>query len=275
MSYIDAHVHVWTDDFSRYPIAESFQKSEMKPSTFLPEELFHHTKPVNVSRIVLIQMSFYSFDNSYMLDVIEQYPGIFAGIAVINPDMENLELEMIRVVNRGVRGFRIYPKNVPVGTWLDGEGYGKMFAICAEHNLAMCPLINPDALSDLNRQCHQFPDTPVIIDHLCRIGADQPIQESHIDHLCDMAKHPRVMVKVSAFYALGQKSPPYSDLNYLIYRVYQAFGPERLMWASDCPYQVEDHTYQDSIGLIRDQLDFLSERDKDQLLEKTAEDFFF
>jgi len=83
------------------------------------------------------------------------------------------------------------------------------------------------------------------------------------------------MVKVSAFYALGQKSPPYNDLNHLIYRVYQAFGPERMMWASDCPYQVEDHTYQDSIELIKDRLDFLSEADIDQILSKTAEDFFF
>jgi predicted TIM-barrel fold metal-dependent hydrolase len=90
-----------------------------------------------------------------------------------------------------------------------------------------------------------------------------------------MAKHPRVMVKVSAFYALGKKTPPYNDLNHLIYQVYQAFGPERLMWASDCPYQVVDHTYQDSIGLITDRLDFLSEKDKDQILGKTAEDFFF
>ena len=39
MSYIDAHVHVWNDDFTRYPIDGSFQKSDMKPPTFLPEEL--------------------------------------------------------------------------------------------------------------------------------------------------------------------------------------------------------------------------------------------
>ena len=275
MGYVDAHVHVWTDDFNRYPIAESCQKSEMKPPIFLPEELFHHTKPADVSRIVLIQMSFYGFDNSYMLDVIEQHSGVFAGIAVINQDMENLESEMIRLVNRGIRGFRIYPTSVSVGKWLEGEGYRKMFAIGAKHNLAMCPLIDPVVLPDVDRQCQQFPDTPVIIDHLCCIGANQPIQESHIDQLCDMAKHPRVMVKVSAFYALGKKTPPYNDLNHLIYQVYQAFGPERLMWASDCPYQVVDHTYQDSIGLITDRLDFLSEKDKDQILGKTAEDFFF
>ena len=47
------------------------------------------------------------------------------------------------------------------------------------------------------------------------------------------------------------------------------------MWASDCPFQVVDHTYEDSIGLIRDRLDFLSAEDKELILRKTAEDFFF
>ena len=47
------------------------------------------------------------------------------------------------------------------------------------------------------------------------------------------------------------------------------------MWASDCPFQVVDHTYEDSVALIRDRLDFLSEADKEQILRKTAEDFFF
>ena len=61
----------------------------------------------------------------------------------------------------------------------------------------------------------------------------------------------------------------------LVRRVYEAFGSDRLMWASDCPFQVVDHTYEDSIALIRDRLDFLSDTDKEQILRKTAEDFFF
>jgi predicted TIM-barrel fold metal-dependent hydrolase len=84
------------------------------------------------------------------------------------------------------------------------------------------------------------------------------------------------MVKISAFYALGQKTPPYLDLSDLIERVYNAFGADRLMWASDCPFQVQDeHTYAASVELIRDHLDFLSDADKEQILRGTAESFFF
>ena len=275
MKYIDAHVHVWTDDFDRYPIAGAYKQSDMKPPTFRPEELFAHAKPSGVNRIVLIQMSFYGFDNAYMLDVMAKYPDVFSGIAVIDVNAERVDEEMCRLGEKGVRGFRISPRDVAIKNWLDGEGFERMFAAGAEHNLAICPLINPDALSSLDKRCEQFPETPVIIDHLCRIGASQPINDAHINQLCAMARHPKVMVKVSAFYALGLKTAPYDDLVELIRRVYGAFGAERLMWASDCPYQVVDHTYEDSIGFVRDRLDFLSAETKNQILRKTAEHFFF
>ena len=275
MKYIDAHVHVWTDQFDHYPLSPPFQESDMHPKTFYPEELLAHAEPSGVNRIVLIQMSYYQFDNTYMLDVMEEYPGVFSGIAIVDWEAERPDETMLQLAEQDIRGFRIYPTDTPIENWLDGPGFERMFAAGAAHNLAICPLINPDALAALNRQCERFPETPVIIDHFARIGADQPICDEHIDQLCAMAKHPKVMVKVSAFYALGEKAPPYDDLEPLIRRVYDAFGSERLMWASDCPFQVVDHTYEDSIALVRDRLDFLSEADKDQILRKTAEDFFF
>ena len=39
MKYIDAHVHVWIDQFDRYPIYPPHQESDMNPKTFYPEEL--------------------------------------------------------------------------------------------------------------------------------------------------------------------------------------------------------------------------------------------
>ena len=84
MEYIDAHVHVWTDDLDTYPLAETYTKSDMQPETFYPEDILAHALPSGVNRIVLIQMSYYGFDNSYMLDVMEKRPDVFSGIAIID-----------------------------------------------------------------------------------------------------------------------------------------------------------------------------------------------
>jgi hypothetical protein len=51
------------------------------------------------------------------------------------------------------------------------------------------------------------------------------------------------------------------------------------MWESDSggPVAMQDphNDFAASISLIRDHADFLSPRDKEQILVKTAEDFFF
>jgi predicted TIM-barrel fold metal-dependent hydrolase len=84
------------------------------------------------------------------------------------------------------------------------------------------------------------------------------------------------MVKVGAFYALGKKKAPYTDLAPLIEKVVSAFGVERCMWESDCPFQVVGgHTYKDSIDLVKSRLTFLSDGDREWLLRKTAERVFF
>jgi predicted TIM-barrel fold metal-dependent hydrolase len=83
-------------------------------------------------------------------------------------------------------------------------------------------------------------------------------------------------VKVSAFYALGQKKPPHDDLVPMIRKLFESFGPKRLMWGSDAPYQLQGgNTYRASIGLVRDRLDFLTKADRDWLLAKSAEAVYF
>lgn len=274
MGFIDAHVHVWTDDVQAYPLAEGFTVTDMAPKSFPPEELLAHARPCGVDRIVLVQMSYYGTDNRYMTDTMAAYPGVFGGIAVINEATDEVEAEMDRLGALGVRGFRIRPTGRPAGDWLATPGYGRMFNHAARNGQSLCCLIDPDALPDLERMCRAYPETSVVIDHLCRIGADGTVRPADVEALCALAKYPRVTVKVSAFYALGAKQPPYTDLLPLIGQVLEAFGPERLMWATDCPFQTVHGTYEGSLSLVRDYL-LCTPEARQWLLWRTAEELFF
>jgi predicted TIM-barrel fold metal-dependent hydrolase len=270
---IDAHVHLWTDDRTRYPRAAGSQ--DYSPARFTAEDFLGHARPNGVERAVLVQMSFYKFDNSYMLDSMREHRGVFSGIGIVNVEGPHPDRDMRALSKRGVRGFRIAP-GPDTKTWLDSPGMSAMWRCGTEQRLAMCPLVNPDALPAIDRMCDSFPETPVVIDHLSRIGADGQIRDSDVRLLSGLARHRNVYVKVSAFYALGRKTAPYLDLAPMIRRVFEDYGPRRLMWASDCPFQVENgHKYADSVALVRDKLDFLSKEDRDWLLEKTAAGLFF
>jgi len=280
MNFIDAHVHVWTSDLAHYPLAAGFKRENMMPRSFTPDELFKHTRPNGVTRINLIQMSYYGFDNRYMLDMIDLHKDVFVGTAVIDPLGKAPQREMSDMMKRRVRAFRIRPtmSKQPIERWLQPDGYARMFEAGAKNNQVMSCLIDPDALPELDRMCKKFPNTPVVIDHLCRIGAGPKgeIREADVKALCAMAVHKRVTVKVGAFYALGKKASPYTDLAPLIRQVVTAFGARRCMWESDCPFQVQEkHTYRDSIDLVRTRLKFLNDADRDWLLRRTADEVFF
>ncbi|MFM7920301.1 MAG: amidohydrolase family protein, partial [Planctomycetaceae bacterium] len=66
------------------------------------------------------------------------------------------------------------------------------------------------------------------------------------------------------------------ELRPMLRRLFEAYGPDRLMWASDSPYQLtEPNTYGASVALVRDRLDFVSESERAKLLRSTAESTFF
>lgn len=270
--YVDAHVHVWTPDMKAYPLSKNFDKSAMKPASFTPDELFAHSRPEGVDRIVLIQMNFYEFDNSYMLDMMAKYPDVFRGVGIVDHEKPGVVEKMRAMKEQGVNGFRLYADAKSTASWVDSAEMATMWKGAAETGQSMCLLANPDALPSIEKLCRKFPETSVVVDHFSRIGISGTIEKSDLDNLCKLAKFPKTHVKTSAFYALGTKRPPYLDLGPMVRRLRDTFGADRLMWASDCPYQVEKgNTYAASIGLIRDKLDFLTDNDKEWMLRKTAE----
>ena len=283
MNWIDSHVHVWTANEehyprrSSYPIPSGFDIKDfpVAPSHFPPETILKHATPVGVDRVVLVQMSFYGTDNSYMTDTIKRYPESFRGIGYVDPNDIDVGYGMATLLEQGVTGFRIVLESNAPDNWLQTTGYDSMFRAAAETRQSIGVLINPDGLDDVGRMANKHPDTIIVIDHMSRIGANGQIHKEDLQRACELAKYKNIFVKISAFYALGRKEPPHTELIPMIRHFYDAYGADRLMWASDCPFQVVDEVYEDSISLVRDKLDFLSDEDKDQILRGTAESVYF
>ena len=284
---IDAHAHIWSADIKKYPLAPGFTKDDMWYFSYSAEELLSHALPAGIGRINLIQMTWYASDHAYILDIIKRYPGRFVGTGVIPAvtDIEGPQPDeaMVALSEGGIYAFRVRGKSTrPVEIsdgerWLDHEGYHKMFQAGAEHHLAVSFLHTPSDLPEIGRMCILYPETPVILDHfsIVRMKEGRFIEEE-VQALLGMAKHKQVMVKLGAFYGLGKKTPPYTDMLPLIRRVVDAFGPERCMWESDAPKQDKDgHTFRAANDVIRKHADFLSKSDKEKILIKTAENFFF
>ena len=253
MNFVDAHIHVWPES------------ATFKPARYTPEDHFAVARPAGVARTVLIQPGGFRFDNRYMLNAVRAHPGAFSAVAVVDGDSPALEATLTGLRAQGVRGLRVGARHNP-----------RLWPLAAARGIAICPLINPDALEPIGTLCAAHPETTVVIDHLGRVGASGIVADADVRALCALARFPLVHVKVSAFYALGQKAAPYLDLVPLIRQVFETYGPRRLMFGSDAPYQAQPpHSYAAAVALVRDQLRFTSADDRQWLLARTAERVFF
>jgi predicted TIM-barrel fold metal-dependent hydrolase len=279
--YIDAHAHVWSDDLAKYPLGPWATKADMKPATFTADELLAVVQPYGVDRVVLIQHApLHGYDNSYILDCAKQYPGVFSVVAMINERTPNLRERLRDLRDEGARGIRIgagkhadRTLNVDPPNWLKAPGMQLLWEHAAELGVAICPLVFPGQLDSLDPMCEQFPDTTVVIDHFGHIDMDKP---ETVASLTRLARHRNVYVKVSAFYKFGDKKAPYEDVEPMVMKMVDAFGPGRLMWASDLPYQLNNgNNYEDAIGLMKDGLSTLADSDRRAILQGTANKVFF
>ncbi len=274
---IDCHSHIWTPDTKAYPLAPGVTKRDLVPPSFTDDELLETARPFRVTRVVLIAHSkFYLWDNRYLTDAAAERPNVFRVVGMVDDRAPHPGKAMRDLLKKRVTGFRITSWIHGKEKWLKGPGMAEMWRTASDTRQAMCCLANPEDLPVIDAMCRRFPETPVVVDHFGRVGVDGEIRDGDVRNLCKLAEHRNVHVKVSAFYALGEKRPPHDDLVPLVRRVHEAFGPQRLMWGSDSPYQISGpNTYASSLAFVREKLDFLKPDDRDWLMRKTATKVFF
>ncbi|HWT83463.1 MAG TPA: amidohydrolase family protein [Candidatus Methylomirabilis sp.] len=286
LGYIDAHSHLWSPDRTHYPLRPGAKEEDVVPKGFTVGDFFSHARPEGVTRVVAVGHTIhFGFDATYLTDLVKSRPGEVAVQAYLDHTDVNAAARMAELKAKGVKAFRLRLQDPWQAYFPDSHPIMKVYEFAAMQRLVICPLINPDWLPQLGRLSEAFPSTTVAIDHFARIGVDGfgkvppvpgTIKPEDVANLVKLARYPGVHVKISAYYALGKRTPPYDDMIPFIKELLKAYGAERLMWGSDCPYQIASgQTYRASIALVRDRLDGVSEEEREWLLHKTAERVFF
>ncbi len=282
---IDAHIHAWSPDTRRYPLAPGFTATDLWLPSFTPEDHSAHSAGLDepISGINLVQMTWYGLDHRYILDLIESDPVRFTGTGIV-PAVSDVSLGSVERVMRdlakgGIRAFRIrsriaQPQWGQRDMWLDQTGYEQMFATAAEDDLVLSFLVGPVDLGEIGRMCRRFPQTRVIIDHVGGVRVkDGAVDAEQLQPLLDLADCPGVYVKLGPVHALAEPEPPFSGSIPLLRQVIDAYGAHRCMWESDLggPILMPDPP-QDlpaAINIIR-HAEFLDDVEKRAILGGTA-----
>jgi len=263
---VDSHVHVWKND-PRYPWYPGTKNPPDKDAT--AEMLLDLMHNAGVQRTVLIQVIYYKWDNRYLADVLKKYPQYFRGVARVNPEDPAAPDHLSEVTEQtGFRGVRISPAANASGDWIRGPLMPPLWKRTNDLKVPMTVLAPVTRMPDVAKLIERFPDLTVVIDHM----ADSPLNEpKELEKLLALHRFPKVFVKISHSWSLSSQPYPYLDSQRQIKRLYDVFGPKRLMAGSDWPLVEKYCTYTQAIDIARKRIDFLNADDKRWICGLTAE----
>lgn len=263
---IDPHTHVWKND-PRFPWAKETGNPPAEDRT--AEMLLELMKTHGVARTVLIQYIGYRWDNSYVADVLRRYPREFRGVARVNPeDAANADHLSRLVEEQKFQGVRLSPAANASGEWINGPLMGPLWKRCEQLRAPMTILTSTARLPDVEKLIAKQPELTVVIDHM----ADAPLgKPEELAKLTALKRYPKVFVKISHTWSLSKEPYPWRDTWAQVKELHQQFGPERLMWGTDWPVCLRHGTYGQTLGVVRDEMSFLNDKDREWMLSKTVE----
>ncbi|HUA55026.1 MAG TPA: amidohydrolase family protein [Candidatus Sulfotelmatobacter sp.] len=222
----DCHVHVIGDP-ARYPMAAGRVYTPPQASV---DALLALQRALHLDRVVVVQPSIYGSDNRCMMDAVRQLGARARGIAVIDDDVTDNDLDDMQHV--GIRGVRINLETAGdtgmsaarVKFWAAGARIsGRDWHIQCYARLSVVAALKDD-LGAL--------PVPVVLDHFGGAHADggQP----GFSALLELVRTRSVYVKLSAVNRVSML-PGYGDVAPLARALIEA-GPDRMLWGSDWPH---------------------------------------
>src|SRR5262249_36725111 len=132
-----------------------------------------------------------------------------------------------------------------------------------------------DQLSKLEEMVGRHPGVKIVIDHLARVDLSKPDPAAEVAKLTRLAKYPNVWVKVSELSVISpSKKYPYADTFPWVRRVYDAFGPDRLLFGTCFPGATRAEagrpSLEQELALIRREIPFFSAEDREKILGRNA-----
>jgi predicted TIM-barrel fold metal-dependent hydrolase len=275
---IDSHMHVWSGDPVRYPFAHPYTKDYKPPKTAATVELLvEEMDRSGVTHCVLVQTINHGWDNRYLVDCVKRFPKRFRGQGLIDPTDPRVAEKFEKLVREdGLSGVRFSPMYYQgKDEWINGDAHKALWKKAEELDAVLNYFIAADQLPRLEDMVKRYPKVKVVVDHLARVNLKAADPEPDVKRLLALARYPNVWVKVSELCILSPSEKyPYKDTHALVKRVYDAFGPDRLLWGTGFPGATRGEagrpTLEQELGLIRRELPFLTDADRTKILGGNA-----
>ena len=254
---LDAHQHFWRYDSEQYPW---IPPQSPLHRDWLPADLAALQRPLGMGGSVAVQARQSITESDWLLGLADADERIRAVVGWVDLRAPGVREDLARLAKHPkFAGVRHVVQDEPDDRFMLGsaflEGIRQLEAHGLTYDLLIYPLQLPAAIEIVSR----FPSQPFVLDHIAKPDVRAGSMEPWRQNIRELAKAPHVHCKVSGLITEGDHARwkpddfrPYLDV------IFEAFGPERLMWGSDWPVCLLAGSYEQTYRLVDEYAGFLT-----------------
>jgi len=257
---------------------------ELGEYSVTPEAVVRFMDENNIEKAVLLQGSFYGFQNHYTWEAMKKYPERFTGAATYDPFCLEKDAILDNLFNK--LGFKIVKFEVSTGSGLmsyhgkvdlDGEMMDDVFSDANDRNLVfVIDIGKPGTLSfqvdKLRNAILRYPKMKFVVCHLLAPGLQH---EAVVTDELKKLNLPNVWFDLAAMPSnVRPEMYPYPTAQRYLRIAKGIVGADRLIFGSDVPSVLTRDSYQHLVDYIM-LSDVFSDSEKEKVFYKNAEEVYF
>jgi predicted TIM-barrel fold metal-dependent hydrolase len=262
---VDSQIHMWTASTPDRPWVPGTRPQLPEPMTI--ERVVPMIDEAGVDRVVIVPPTLEGERVDYGQEAARRYPGRFATMGHVRLDDPGETRRLPTWKEQpAVLGIRLNIAGAQA-KWLT-DGRADWFWPAAEQAGIPIMFLTTGQLPLFGPIAEHHPRLALIIDHM-GISSEalrNNMMPATIAAAAALARYPNVSVKLSSAPLFSAEPYPFRDMTAHIRRLFDAYGPRRCYWGSDVTNSFAKATYRQRVTHFTEELDFLSEDDKDWIM---------
>jgi L-fuconolactonase len=281
VTVVDSHVHAFASVSERFPrdVHELYPPELEAPA----ERLLAKMEDAGVDRAVLVPLSHH---DDYLTECLRRFPGRFAGIGLQPPGEPSVDAYRSRRERVGLQGLRLFGLGDPATTEIESLRCFPLLVELARAGDKLWFYGGRAQMELLERVLGALPELTVVLNHLgywpSALSIDEhgrprfsrPYSHDNLGATLGLARFARVHVLFSGLYAFARRPWPYEDVRPVSEALLEAFGPGRLLLATDFPWTAAQPGYTQTLRTLDAQLPDLGAQERSRIRGANAADLF-
>lgn len=270
---IDSHQHFWRYD----PVLYDWITAEMSvlKKDFLPDDLYPVLMKNGIGGCVSVQADQSERETEFLAQLADKGPFIRGVIGWVDLRSSNLRerLEYFST-SKKIKGFRHILQAEPPGYMTD-EAFIQGVNTLSDFGFTYDLLIYHHQLDEALMFLSRTPAVKIVIDHMAKPSI-RTREKTHWElRMAAASTYPNVYCKLSGMVTEAHwKDWKKDDFFPFMDEVFEAFGPERILYGSDWPVCLLAAGYDEQLSIVTDYISRLTKEEKEGVMGRNAKRFY-